>query len=66
MNASPNSLSAQASGARFADHAHAPFLELRSIAKSFGSVEAIRNVSLTLRSGASTQSSAKTVPGSRP
>lgn len=51
MNASPNSLSAQASGARFADHAHAPFLELRSIAKSFGSVEAIRNVSLTLRSG---------------
>lgn len=51
MNASPNSLSAQASGARLADHVGSPFVELRSIAKSFGPVEAIRNVSLTLRRG---------------
>jgi ribose transport system ATP-binding protein len=51
MNASPDSLSAQASGPRLADHSAASFMELRSIAKSFGPVEAIRNVSLTLRSG---------------
>ncbi|BFG81125.1 sugar ABC transporter ATP-binding protein [Paraburkholderia terrae] len=59
MNASPNSPRAQASGAtrpippggRLADRAEVPLVELRSIAKSFGSVEAIKNVSLTLRSG---------------
>jgi energy-coupling factor transporter ATP-binding protein EcfA2 len=51
MNASPNSLSAQALGGRFADHHGSPFIELRSIVKSFGPVEAIRNVSLTLRRG---------------
>ncbi|CAB3789721.1 sugar ABC transporter ATP-binding protein [Pararobbsia alpina] len=51
MNASPNSLGAQASGANFGDQAGLPFVELRSIAKSFGPVEAIKNVSLALRSG---------------
>ncbi|MFM0288074.1 sugar ABC transporter ATP-binding protein [Paraburkholderia megapolitana] len=51
MNASPNRLCAQASGASFSDGADVPFAELRSIAKSFGTVEAIKNVSLALRSG---------------
>ncbi|EIM95575.1 putative sugar ABC transporter ATP-binding protein [Paraburkholderia hospita] len=59
MNASPNSLRPNASaatrppplGAGIPDRPECPFVELRSIAKSFGPVEAIRNVSLTLRSG---------------
>ncbi|WP_244323326.1 sugar ABC transporter ATP-binding protein [Paraburkholderia dipogonis] len=42
---------AQASGARSGDHDGSPFVELKSIAKSFGPVEAIKNVSLTLRRG---------------
>lgn len=59
MSASPNSLRAQASGATPRLHPGAGFavgdetalVELQSIAKSFGPVEAIKNVSLKLRRG---------------
>ncbi|WP_245621232.1 sugar ABC transporter ATP-binding protein [Paraburkholderia ferrariae] len=56
MSTRPNSLRHEASGAvprmpagtGFAVAGGTPFVELRSIAKSFGPVEAIKNVSLTL------------------
>jgi ribose transport system ATP-binding protein len=59
MNARPNSLRTAASGAAHpgrsavccADGNDFPYMELRSIAKSFGPIEAIKNVSLKLRSG---------------
>ncbi|WP_233858266.1 sugar ABC transporter ATP-binding protein [Paraburkholderia sp. HD33-4] len=59
MNASPISPRIHTSGAtsstlrdaRFGERTEVPLVELKSIAKSFGPVEAIRNVSLTLRSG---------------
>lgn len=57
MSARPNSPGSQASGAvprvRAAPAANAgtPIVELRSITKSFGPVEAIKDVSLKLRSG---------------
>ncbi|MFT4065477.1 sugar ABC transporter ATP-binding protein [Paraburkholderia sp.] len=59
MISHPNSLSTRPSGAMprpgggvvSAGGAETPFVELRSIAKSFGPVEAIKDVSLKLRSG---------------
>ena len=43
----------------------APRLELRSLVKSYGAVRAVRDVSLSIAPGRSTDSAATTAPASR-